>query len=1070
MNAIIDAALTRSRVVFLALVFVLVAGTVAYLSIPKEANPDINIPVIYVAMSLDGVSPEDAERLMVRPVEQELRSIEGIKEMTAAAYEGGANVTLEFEAGFDADQALQDVREAVDQVRPELPDEMDEPTVHEVNFSLFPVVIVTLSGEVPERTLVRLARDLQEEIEGLSAVLEANVGGDREEVVEIVVDPLLVESYGLNPTDVAEIVARSNRLVAAGTLDTGEGRFAVKVPGLIEDFQEILDLPMSVDGDAVVRFRDVAEVRRTFRDPEGFARLNGRPALALEVVKRSGENVIETIEAVRAVVEAERAGWPETVQVTFSQDQSRPIRTMLEDLQNNVISAVLLVMIVIVGVLGARSAGLVGVAIPGSFLAGILLLAIMGLTVNIVVLFALILAVGMLVDGAIVVTEYADRKMAEGFDRKEAYGQAAKRMAWPITASTLTTLAAFFPLLFWPGVVGEFMKFLPITLSATLAASLVMALIFVPTLGARFGKFAGSADPARMRALSVDEHSDVREVGGFVGGYVRVLDRALRHPGKILLLAAVGLVGTWMLFAAVGRGVEFFPEVEPDMATVLVHARGNLSMEERDLLVAEVEERVLQFSDEFKSVYTRTGGGPGDAGFGQDAAEDVIGQLLIEFEDWEERRPAAVILDDIRAATAGLAGIRVETREPEGGPPVGKPVQVELSAQDPSQLAPAVEGLRAFMETIPGLRDIEDDRPIPGIEWRIEVDRAHAARFGADVTAVGETVRFVTNGLTIGTYRPDDSDEEIDIVARYPEEWRSLEQLGNVRVITEMGAVPISNFIELTAEPLVGTLSRVDARRVMTVQAELEPGVLADDMVQTIRAWLDDGNLDQRVDWTFRGEDEEQQAAADFLTKAFGIALFLMALILVTQFNSFYSAFLILSAVVMSTIGVLIGLLVTGQPFGIVMTGVGVIALAGIVVNNNIVLIDTFDRLKHSASSARDAILRTGAQRMRPVLMTSATTILGLMPMVLGVNIDFVSRHVAVGAPSTQWWVSLATAIVFGLGFATILTLVITPCALMVRANAHDWRARRRARRAARAAERRKPQPGASPELPHAAE
>jgi multidrug efflux pump len=654
--------------------------------------------------------------------------------------------------------------------------------------------------------------------------------------------------------------------------------------------------------------------------------------------------------------------------------------------------------------------------------------------------------------------------MAEGLGRREAYGLAAKRMAWPITASTLTTLAAFFPLLFWPGVVGEFMKFMPITLSATLAASLVMALIFVPTLGAQFGKFAGSADPKRMKALSMGEHGDVRQIGGPIGAYLKLLDRALDHPGKILLVAGAGLIAAWMAFAAFGRGVEFFPEVEPDMASVLVHARGNLSMAERDWLVREVEDRVLDFSDEFKSVYTRTGGGPGDAGFGQDAAEDVIGQLLIEFEDWEARRPAAEILDDIRAATADLAGIRVETREPEEGPPVGKPVQVELSARAPELLAPAVAELRRFMESLPGLRDIEDDRPIPGIEWRIEVDRAHAARFGADVTAVGETVRFVTNGLIIGTYRPDDSDEEIDIVVRYPEAWRSIEQLGNVRVVTDNGAVPISNFIEMTAEPLVGTLSRVDARRVMTVQAELEPGVLADDMVRSIRAWLQAGNLDDRVDWTFRGEDEEQQAAADFLSKAFGVALFIMAIILVTQFNSFYSAFLILSAVVLSTIGVMIGLLVTGQPFGIVMTGVGVIALAGIVVNNNIVLIDTFDRLKAAAATPREAILRTGAQRMRPVLMTSATTILGLMPMVLGVNIDFLTRHVAVGAPSTQWWIGLATAIVFGLGFATVLTLVITPCALMVRANVRDRRARRRRRRATATG----PAPPAG--LPHPAE
>lgn len=1056
MTGFIDAALHRSRTVLLTLFFLLLAGAVAYVQIPKEANPDIDIPLIYVSMSLDGVSPEDAERLMVRPMEEELRGIEGIKEMTSVAYEGGANVTLEFDAGFDADQAELDVREAVDRVRPDLPEAMDEPTVNEINLSLFPVIVVTLSGDVPERMLVRFARDLRDQLESLTSVLQVDIGGNREEIVEVIVDPLLVESYGLNAVELLGRFERSNRLIAAGTLDTGEGRFAVKVPGLIESLDDILHMPIAVDGDAVVEFQDIGTVRRTFADPLGFARVDGEPAVALSVSKRTGENVIETVEAVRSVVAAESANWPEGIRVAFSQDQSRTIRIMLEDLQNNVVSAILLVMIVIVGVLGLRSAGLVGVAIPGSFLTGILVLALMGLTVNIVVLFALILAVGMLVDGAIVVTEYADRKMGEGLHRRDSYALAAKRMAWPIIASTATTLAAFFPLLFWPGIMGEFMRFLPITLMATLTASLAMALVFVPALGAIFGRYGGTADPAHMKALAAGEAGDPRELAGFTGSYVRVLARALRHPGKILAAVGLLLVGVWVVFSIHGKGVELFPEVEPDYAAVLVHARGNLAVAERDALMREVEAIVLQYGDEFKSVYTRTGGGggSGEEGFGQDVAEDVIGTLTIEFEDWDRRRPADDILADIRAATQALAGIRVETRKEEGGPPVGKPVQVRLSARNPALLPEAVAELRAFMETIPGLVDIEDSRPIPGIEWVIDVDRAQAARYGVDVAAVGDTIKLLTNGLIISTYRPNDTTDEVDIIVRYPEEWRNIQQLDAVRVVTPQGAVPVSNFVELRPQPRVGQLERIDARRTMAVESDVLPGVLPDDMVRDIQAWLDEGHLDPRIAVSFSGEDEEQRAAEEFLSQAFVVALFIMAVILVTQFNSFYSAFLILSAVILSTIGVLIGLLVTQQPFGIVMTGVGVIALAGIVVNNNIVLIDTYDRLKASAADPVDAILRTGAQRLRPVLMTSVTTILGLMPMVLKVNIDFIGREVAVGAPSTQWWASLATAVVFGLTFATVLTLVITPCALMVRVNARAWLARRRDRRDRRAARR----------------
>jgi len=1050
MNAIIDAALGRARTVLAALFLILVSGTFAYVGIPKESDPDINIPILYVSVSLTGISPEDAERLLIRPLEQELRAVEGVKEMRSTAYQGGANVVLEFEAGFDVDDAMADVRQKVDDAKPDLPSEADEPTVNEVNFSLFPIILVTLSGEVPERTLRRLARDLQDRVESLSSVLEAQIPGDRDEQVEIIIDPLLVESYGLSEGEVGAAVDRSNRLIAAGNLDTGHGRFPIKVPGLFESLDEIVTMPVKVDGDAVVVLGDIATARRAYEDAEGYSRLNGQSAVTLAVSKRTGENIIETIELVRDTVEATRATWPEQIEISYSQDRSSDIRQMLRDLQNNVISAVLLVMIVVVAALGLRSALFVGIAVPGSFLTAILFLAASGLTINIVVLFSLILAVGMLVDGAIVVTEYADRKMTEGEPRRRAYGLAAKRMAWPITASTATTLAAFLPLLFWPGVVGEFMKFLPITLIATLAASLMMALVFVPTLGSIFGKPGGASDADSMKAIAVGGATDVHELTGLTGTYIRVLDRALGHPGKILAAAAMMLVGVQVVYATFGEGVEFFPDVEPERAALQVHARGNLSVDEQDALVGEVERVVMTIAAEnreFETVYT-TSGQAEEGGGGSEEAEDVIGTIQLEFVDWDRRRKASVILDEILERTSSIAGISVETREAESGPPVGKDIQLELSAIDRDVLIETVGIIRNHLETMDGLRNLEDSRPVPGIEWEIKVDRAQAAKFGADVTTIGNAIKFVTNGFEISNYRPDDSRDEIDIVVRYPEDFRTIDQLDQIRVATDMGLVPISNFVTRSAQPKVGTINRVGGARVMTVKADVEEGVLADTKLKEIQAWLRTAGLDPSVGIAFKGEDEEQQEAQDFLVKAFGIALFIMAIILVTQFNSFYSALLILTAVVMSTIGVMIGLLVMGEPFGIVMSGVGVIALAGIVVNNNIVLIDTFDRLKADAPSIRDAILRTGAQRLRPVLLTTVTTVLGLMPMVLGANVDFVTRSVSVGAPSTQWWTQLSTAIVFGLSFATVLTLVVTPSALMLRGNVAHWLARRRARRA----------------------
>ncbi|MEC7944183.1 MAG: efflux RND transporter permease subunit, partial [Pseudomonadota bacterium] len=541
---IIGAALSRSRTVIASLIVLLIAGFFSYINIPKEARPDVNIPIIYVSMSLKGISPEDAERLLVRPMETELKSIEGVKEIRSKAYLGGANVLLEFEAGFDADQALNDVREKSDIAKAELPDNADEPRVEEVNLSLFPIIIVTLGGEVPERTLLKISRNLQEKIEGVSSILEARIGGDRDEQVEIVIEPFLIDSYGLDPRKILDAISRSNRLIAAGELDATKGSYSIKVPGLFENVNDILDMPLTVSGDSVVRLRDIGFVNRTFEDRKTYARLNGQPAISLEIKKRTGENIVEAVSAVKAVVEKERAKWPAAITVTFSGDDSKNIRNMLRDLQNNVLLAVLLVMIIIVAALGIRSGILVGIAIPGSFLTGILVLSAFGLTVNIVVLFALILSVGLLVDGAIVVTEYADRKMVEGTPPTKAYSEAARRMSWPIIASAATTLAAFFPLLFWPGVVGEFMKFLPITLMAVLLASLAMALIFVPTIGAQIGR-PGAFDEKFVRQMSAMESGNFSDISGISGIYVKLLGRVLDHPRKTAFFAFFAMFVTF---------------------------------------------------------------------------------------------------------------------------------------------------------------------------------------------------------------------------------------------------------------------------------------------------------------------------------------------------------------------------------------------------------------------------------------------------------------------------------------------------------------------------------------------
>ena len=1025
MNRLIDAAIRYSRTVLSALVIVIVAGTIAYIEIPKENNPDIPIPTIYVSLVHEGISPEDAERLLVKPMESQLRAVNGLKEMRSSAREGSASVTLEFEAGFDVDQALIDVRDKVDLARGDLPSDSEEPTVHEINISEEPIIYINLLSDMPERSLLHLAKNLQDDIESLSGILEANLRGDREELIEVVLNPALLESYNIAQDELVQTVLRNNRLVAAGTLDTGRGRFAVKVPGLFESARDVLELPVKSDGDAVVTLADVTEVRRTYKDRLTYARIDDKRSMTIEVVKRTGFNLIEAVKAVKAAVADNQAHWPPGVEVTFTFDQSEDLQDGLTSLQNSVISAILLVVIVVVAALGGRAAGLVGIAIPTSFLFGFLIMSIMGLTINQVILFGLVLSVGLLVDGAIVVTEYADRKMAEGLDKLEAYARAAKRMAWPVTASTATTLAVFIPLIFWPGLIGEFMWFLPLTLIVTLSGSLLSALIFLPTLGSKIGK-ASKNNPRVLQALAATSTGELAQLPGFTGWYARLLGRLVRHPFKVLAAALVVLIGTWGTYIVTATGTEFFPDSEPNWINLYVHARGNLSLDEKDVLVREVKDAIDDVAG-IESIYATTYAAMSSSRL----AEDTIGRFTLQLVDWRTRPEAKEILKTLRRATAHLAGIVVEAQLPQHGPSSGKDIQIELASRFPHLLAPAVEIIRGYMEAeMTGLVDIEDDRAVPGIEWELRVDRAQASRFGADIVTVGSAVQLVTNGIKVGEIRPDDADDEIDIRIRYPRDERNINQLDELRVQTKYGMVPISNFVTRKPKPKVSKIKRIDGRRVITIKANVLDGVLADNKVKELRAWLPSVGLDPRIDLKFAGQDEDQREARAFLSQAFMVALFLMAIILITQFNSFYHAFLILSAVIMSTVGVLVGLIVTGRTFVIVMTGIGVISLAGIVVNNNIVLIDTFARLKRMGMPIYEAIVRTGTQRLRPVMLTTVTTVTGLMPMVFSTNIDLINRQIVVGDPQSIWWVDLSMAIVFGLSFATVLTLIVTPCLL----------------------------------------
>lgn len=1063
MFSIINAAFDRSRTVFMVFFFLVIAGILAYSNIPKEMEPDVPIPIIYVSMSLDGISPADAERLLVRPMEKELQSIDGLKNMTGTGSESHASVLLEFSAGFDGEQALLDVREKVDKAKSNLPDAADEPTVEEVNVALFPVLSVSLSGNLPERTLVGIARNFKDKLEALPGVLEANVAGEREEVLEILIDPVVLETYNVDFIELFALINSNNLLVAAGAIDTGAGRMVLKVPGVIESLNDVLALPVKVDGTNVVTFGDVAEIRRTFKDPESFARLNGSPTLVLEISKRLGANVISTIDEVRAVIAEEQKRLPSSLKVRFHQDKAKQTRTMLTDLQNNVVSGIVLVMIIIMGALGIRSALLVGLAIPGSFLAGIFVIHSLGFTMNVVVLFSLILVVGMLVDGAIIVSELADRNIDDGMPKADAYRAAAQRMAWPVTASTFTTIVVFFPLLFWPGVIGQFMKYMPITVITCLLASLAMALVFIPVLGKVIGRRAPEQPAGESKELDADvalkrllqnpdmathtNHITARDIHagttGFKGRYLRFLHTLLKSPFITFVAVLLFTVVTYAVYGQLGRGVEFFPDIEPESMAVQVYARGDLSVYERDSIVREVESYLYE-QNGVSTVYAKTGG---DGGIGN-SAEDQIGSIILELEPWNAREKSAVIIEELREKTSAIPGIKLEFAKNEGGPGGGgKPVNIQVSASNDKKRNDAVVYLRGLMSEVGGFVDVSDNRALPGIEWQLEVDREQAARNGVDIAMIGNAVQLITSGIRVAGYRPDNATDELDIRLRYPVANRNLDQINNIRIGTPDGMIPLSNFVSIQPVPKTGTITRVNSQRVITVEANMAEGYLADTQLKLLLEELLDGPKDPEVSITFKGEAEEQKEAGIFLVTAFATAIFLMMIILVTQFNSFYHALLILSAIVFSTSGVLIGLMLAKQSFGLVMVGIGIIALSGIVVNNNIVLIDTYNRFRASGAATIDAALLTGAVRARPVCLTAITTILGLMPMVLSMNINLLERSITFGAPSTMWWTQMASAIAGGLAFTTLLTLFLTPCLLVLGAKVSARRKIRKLKR-----------------------
>ncbi|WP_026756794.1 efflux RND transporter permease subunit [Sediminimonas qiaohouensis] len=1173
MIGMVDWAAARARMVMAFILLSLAAGGYAYWSLPKEGEPDIEIPALFVSVPFPGISAEDSEKLLVKPMETELADLDGLETMTATAAEGYGGIALEFEFGWDKTKIMADVREAMNTAESNFPDGFEKYSINEINFSEFPIIIVNLTGDVPERTMARIAKDLQEEIEALDAVMEAGIAGNRDEMVEVVIEPLRLESYNVTAGELINVVQNNNLLIAAGEVETDQGAFSVKIPSSFDEARDIYDLPVKTNGTRVVTLGDLARINLTFEDRLGTARFNGDATVALQVVKRKGFNLIDTAARVREIVKTEQANWPAEMRAAVtagtSNDQSRVVGSMVSQLEGSVLTAIALVMIVVLAALGTRAALLVGFAIPTSFLLCFVLLAVMDVTVSNIVMFGLILAVGMLVDGAIVVVEYADKRIAQGVGPMHAYVDAAKRMFWPIVSSTATTLCAFLPMLFWPGVSGEFMGMLPVTLIFVLMASLIVALIYLPVMGGVTGRvsrlFGRSSDALRrtlpwvLRAALVPVALYAVFVGAmqvlnpayllseaappaaalaagialFLGGSVaasitlgsariewrarRIYAGHRRSPfgwfikaivsNPIMPLVAIGgvaafVAAVFLSYQENNRGVQFFVDSEPEQAIVYVRARGNLSLAEKDRIVQQAESIVLRHPGVDNAFAFAGDGGLDQNTGGAQPPLDTIGQIQLELVPWEDRRfqpelDGNVVIDELTAALSDIPGVRVEILEQSRGPASAKPVHLRLMGDNWTELKQTTEQVRAKFEETTGLTQTEDTLPLPGIDWQIDVDVEKAGRFGADVATVGAMVQLVTRGILLDTMRVESSDEEIEIRVRLPEQDRVLSTLDALKVRTRDGLVPLANFITRQPVPKLAQIKRVDQKRYFDVKAgvapnlvklsgpdgtplgtarRLDPGasapngtpliesgqdrlaliapesgatpadvaqaaqdgtltltpVNANERIATLTEWLETDPLPSGIDWEWTGDQEEQAESGAFLQKAFAGALGLMFIILLAQFNSFYNSVLVLLAVVLSTTGVLIGMMVMEQSFSIIMTGTGIVALAGIVVNNNIVLIDTYQ--EYSKYMPRlEAIIRTAEARIRPVLLTTITTMAGLTPMMLGLSLDFFQGGYSLDSPTALWWKQLATAVVFGLGIATVLTLVFTPSLLALR-------------------------------------
>jgi multidrug efflux pump len=1012
-----DFAVDRSTTTFVALLLITVAGLGAYFRMPRENYPEIIIPRVIITTNYEGVAPTDIESLVTMPLEKELAGLDDLRDMSSFSAEGVSSIDLEFEPTIDIDTALQKVRDKVDQAKPDLPTDADDPVISEINFSEFPIMYLSLTGTVGLPVLTQLAEELEDEIEAIKGVLEVKVVGGVEREIQIVVDPVRAAEYGVSMADLVQLAQVENVNTPAGSVDLGGAKYLVRVPGEFSSAQEIEDLVVRVSPEGAVYMRDIAEIRDSFKEVETKSRLDGADAVTLSISKRAGESIIEISDKVRVLVEeADNYLLPGT-ELQITNDQSIEIRDMVSELENSILSGLILVLVIIFMFLGFVNAVMVSLAIPFSMFIAFIGLEMIGTTMNMVVLFSLILALGMLVDNGIVIVENMYRHYNAGMSRTAACKRGAAEVAWPLISSTLTTVAAFAPMFFWPGIWGEFMKYLPQTLTLTLVGSLFVGLIVNPALAGRF--------MVRNKRL---HQAKVVKVNPVIRIYIALLELALRWRVVTMTLAVMLLVVVSSVYISQAE-VEFEPTVEPPSAIVKVDGPQGQSIEVTDAVVAEIEKRVKDLVDNDVVDYALASVGSQGSfdEFGGGGGESNIGEVVLDFPKLADAKvlPSKVI-EDLRGRFTDITGSEILVEEEQGGPPTGPPINVEISGPDYATLTGLARQVADLVETVPDAVDVRDDYDEGKPEVRVVVDRQQALALGLNTQFIGQTVQAAINGRKAGDYR--EGDEEYDVTVRFPEAFRSdLANLESMTLVNLNGeAIPFSAVAELEQGSGLGFIRRIDRKRVVTVSADVVnrsgAEVLAD-----VTEKLEGLAMPAGYQISFTGENEDLEETQGFLMRAFVIALFLIALILIAQFNSVLQTSIIMTSVILSLAGVFLGLYIFDMRFSVLMTGIGCISLAGVVVNNAIVLIDFINERRHEGASVHTALIDAGSTRFRPVMLTAVTTVLGLVPMAAGISFDFRNGVWVFGGESTQYWGPMAIAVIFGLAFATILTLVVVP-------------------------------------------